>query len=190
MRSSYRPPHGTEGKQRLAVRGPIPREEYVRRVREALAADYTALRDSPLCELPGVAALARTEYSRKIYPEASALRAVLEQAFNQVLTGLEGIQDRRLQQVATYLRLVRQHAPLREILPEMGLRARSYVQAEIQPQALELLTEAFLKLARRDEVPDGGPSGEQSIHRQKVRRISPVAPLASERHSSQAVAMK
>lgn len=134
------------------TRGPTPRVEYVRRVREAIAADYTTLRSSPLCELPGVAALARTEYSRRIYPEASALRALLEQAFGQVLSGLEGIEDRRLQQVATYLRLARQHAPLRAMLPEMGLRARSYVQAEIQPQALELLTEAFLKLARQGEA--------------------------------------
>lgn len=142
-------------------RGPTPRSEYMRRVRQAIAADYTTLRDSPLCELPGVAALARTEYSRRIYPEAAALQALLDQAFSQALDGLEGIEDRRMQQVATYLRLARQHTPLREILPEMGLRARSYVQAEIQPQALDLLTDAFLRLARRDDAPDGGSSAER-----------------------------
>ncbi len=170
---SDRPPHAQHSRPAAkrkasiagpASHGPTPRSEYVRRVRQAIAADYTTLRDSPLCELPGVAALARTEYSRKIYPEASALRALLEQAFSQVLAGLEGIEDRRLQQVATYLRLARQHAPLRAILAEMGLRARSYVQAEIQPQALELLTDAFLWLARRDEVSEANApktSGQQ-----------------------------
>lgn len=63
---------------------------------------------------------------------------------------MAGIDDRRLQQVATYLRLARQRVPLRVIVQELGLHARSYVQAEIQPHALELLTEAFLQLARRD----------------------------------------
>lgn len=143
------------GQARSAARGPKSHDEYIRRVREALAADYTGLRDSPLCELPGVAALARTKYSRKIYPSASALRALLDQAFSEVLAELEDIDDRRLQQVATYLRLVRQHVPLREIIPQLGLRARSYVQAKIQPQALGLLTDAFLQLARRDEEHGG-----------------------------------
>lgn len=160
---------------RAATRGPKPRQEYVRRVREAITSDYTRLRDSPLCELPGVAALAQREYSRKIYPEASALRALLDQAFTQVLASLEGIEDRRLQHIATYLRLVRQHAPLREILPEMGLRARSYVQAEIQPQALKLLTDAFLRLARRDELSDDGLSSERQVSSERTHNIGPVA---------------
>jgi len=145
----------TTGHAHSVARGPKSRDEHIRRVREALAADYTKLRDSPLCELPGVASLARTKYSRKIYPSASALQALLDQAFTEVLAELEDIDDRRLQQVATYLRLVRQHVPLREIIPQLGLRARSYVQAKIQPQALGLLTDAFLQLARRDEEHGG-----------------------------------
>ena len=138
------------GATHASVRGPTSHEEYVRRVREALAADYTGLRDSPLCELPGVAMLARTKYNRKIYPSASALQALLDQAVTQVLSELDDIDDKRLQQVATYLRLARRRARLREILNELGLHARSYLQAEIQPQALGILTDAFLELARQE----------------------------------------
>ncbi|MGH2484928.1 MAG: hypothetical protein ACRDHE_02845, partial [Ktedonobacterales bacterium] len=70
--------------------GHVRREEYVRRVREALAAEYFALAQSPLTELPGVMALARSDYCRKIYPTASALRALLNRALDLALAEVDG----------------------------------------------------------------------------------------------------
>ncbi len=134
-----------------AARGPIRRDEYVRRVREALAADYVSLGASSLCELPGVVRLARSEFRRKIYPEASALRSLLDRAYTLALEELDGLEARRPKQVATYLRLAREGMPLTDITHQLGLQSRSYVHATIQRRALELVTEAFLQLTRRDE---------------------------------------
>lgn len=68
----------------------------------ALAADYTTLCDSPLCELPGVITLARTTYSRRFFPTASALRALLDRAYANALEEISSIDERRMRQVATY----------------------------------------------------------------------------------------
>lgn len=132
-------------------RGPTRRDEYVRRVRDALGADYAALRTSPLCELPGVQALARSDFNRKIYPTASALKTLLDQAYSAALEELAGVEDRRVQEVATYLRLFRQGVSVTEITHQLGFHSRSYVHREIQRQALELVTDAFLQLARQTE---------------------------------------
>lgn len=148
---SSRPTTRAAAPAHSAARGPIRRDEYVRRVREALAADYVSLGTSSLCELPGVVRLARTEFRRKIYPEASALRSLLDQAYALALEELDGLEARRPQQVATYLRLAREGMPLTDITRQLGLQSRSYVHGTIQRQALELVTEAFLQLARRDE---------------------------------------
>jgi hypothetical protein len=40
------------------------------------------------------------------------------------------------------------------IAKELGLHGRSYVHRQIQRQALELVTEAFLRLARQAQLPD------------------------------------
>ena len=133
-------------------RGPIRRDEWVRRVREALHADYTALGTSPLCDLPGVLALARSDFSRRIYPTAAAVRALLDRAYDAALLELDGVADRRMRQVATYLQLAREGVPITQIAPQIGLRSRSYVHREIQRQALELITEAFLQLARQPDI--------------------------------------
>ena len=139
-------------KQSMA-RGPTRREEYIRRVRDALHADYATLHTSPLCELPGVVALARGEFSRKIFPTASALRALLDRAYSVAIEELAGVEDRRLQQIGTYLQLSRQGVSVTEITRQLGLHSRSYVHREIQRQALELVTEAFLQLARQVDAP-------------------------------------
>jgi hypothetical protein len=130
-------------------RGPIPREEYQRRIRTALAADYATLSASPLCSLPGVITLARGEYARRIYPEAAALRALLDHACALALEEVDGLEDKRMRQIATYLRLTRQRVPVAEITRQLGLHSRSYVHATIQRQALALITEAFLLNAQR-----------------------------------------
>jgi hypothetical protein len=136
-------------------RGPIRREEWIRRVRDALHADYANLRASPLCELPGVLALARTDFCRKIFPTASALRALLTRAYEAALAELDGVGDRRLQQISTYLKLARDGVAVTKITQQLGFHSRSYVHRQIQRQALELVTEAFLQLARQtDEVRD------------------------------------
>lgn len=134
---------------RPATRGPRPRQEYVRRVREALGAEYLELSASPLCELPQVVELARTTYQRKICPAASALRALLNQAYEAALMELDGVEDRRLQRVATYLRLAREGMPKSEITHQLGFHSRSHVHTVIERQAMELVTEAFLQRARR-----------------------------------------
>lgn len=125
-------------------RGRTPRKDYLQRVKEALDADYTQLRASPLCELPGVVALARTGYSHRIYPSAAALRALLDRAYQAALDELAGIEDYRLQRVHTYLQLARVGKSVVAITRELGLHSRSYVHRQIQRQALELVTEAFL----------------------------------------------
>lgn len=147
-RSSSRPSMSSSPGH-AAPRGPRPRQEYVRRVREALSAEYLELSASPLCELPQVAELARTTYQRKICPAASALRALLNQAYEAALAELDGVEDRRLQQVATYLRLAREGVPKGEITHQLGFRSRSHVHTAIERQAMELVTEAFLQRARR-----------------------------------------
>jgi hypothetical protein len=40
------------------------------------------------------------------------------------------------------------------ITRELGLHSRSYVHRQIQRQALEILTEAFLQLARQSQLPE------------------------------------
>ncbi len=142
-------PRRGKASARTAKRGPTSRDEYIHRVREALAADYLDLSASPLCELPQVIELARTTYSRKIFPEASALRALLNQAYEAALVELDGVEDRRLQRVATYLRLVREGVPKGEITHHLGFHSRSHMHTAIERQALELVTEAFIQRARR-----------------------------------------
>jgi hypothetical protein len=56
-----------------------------------------------------------------------------------------------MQQIATYLHLRRQGISVSEITHQLGLQSRSYVHSTIQRQALELVTEAFLLLARQSE---------------------------------------
>ena len=136
-------------------RGPTRREEYLQRVREALTADYTTLHRSPLCELPGVVALAQSEYQRRIFPAAAALRVLLDRAIAAALAEVERLKDKRAQQTATYLRLATQCVPVTEITRQLGLHSRSYVHTAIQRPALELITEAFLQLARQPEQATG-----------------------------------
>lgn len=150
QRNNSLPPKAVS-QPRTSPRGPTRHEEYVRRVRNALGADYSALRDSPLCELPGVQALARSSFNRKIYPAASALRALLDRAYTAALEELADVEDRRVQEIATYLRLSRQGVSVIEITHQLGFHSRSYVHREIQRQALELVTDAFLQLARQTE---------------------------------------
>jgi hypothetical protein len=97
--------------------------------------------------------LARTDFARKIFPTASALKALLDRAYDAALAEVEGIEDRRVQQVATYLRLAREGISVTTITHRLGLHSRSYVHQEIQRQALELITEAFLQLARQADPP-------------------------------------
>lgn len=130
-------------------RGPTRHEEYVRRVREALAADYATLHTSPLSELPGVVSLAQSQYSRKIFPTACALRALLDRAFQAAIEELDGVDDPELQQVQVYLQLTHQGVSVAAITRQLGAHSRSYVHREIQRQAFELITEAFLQLARQ-----------------------------------------
>lgn len=142
--------------------GPVRHEEYVRRVHEALSAEYFALAQSPLAELPGVVALARSEYARKIYPTASALRALLGRALDLAMAEVEGSDEKRLQQVATCLRLIRQHASIPHITEQLGLHSQSYVRMRIRRQALELVTDAFLQLARKTDEKTDDKSNETS----------------------------
>ncbi len=65
------------------------------------------------------------------------------------LAELDGVHERRVQQVATYLQLAREGVSVTTITHRLGLHSRSYVHQEIQRQALELITEAFLQLARQ-----------------------------------------
>jgi hypothetical protein len=65
---------------------------------------------------------------------------------------LDGVADRRIHQVATYLQLAREGLPVTQIVQRLGLRSRSYVHREIQRQALDLITEAFLQLARQSDA--------------------------------------
>lgn len=141
-------PRSTATRPPPTTRGPTPRDEYVRRVREALNADYTALRSSPLCELPGVVTLARTTYSRKIFPTASALRALLDHAYTNAIEEIGAIDDHRMRQVATYLRLAHEGKSVTAITHDLGRRSRSHVHTDIQREAFEILTAAFLQLAR------------------------------------------
>lgn len=135
-------------------RGRTPRKDYRQRVKEALDSDYTVLCESPLCALPGVVALARTRYSHRIYPAAAALRTLLDRAYQASLDEVAGIEDHRLQQVHIYLQLAREGKSIVTITKELGLHSRSYVHRQIQRQALELVTEAFLQVARQTRPED------------------------------------
>ena len=60
----------------------------------------------------------------------------------------------RLRQIRTYLHLAREGKSVVAITRELGLHSRSYVHRQIQRQALELVSEAFLQLARQAQLPD------------------------------------
>jgi hypothetical protein len=51
--------------------------------------------------------------------------------------------------------LAREGKSVVAITKELGLHSRSYVHRQIQRQALELVTEAFLQLARQVQLADG-----------------------------------
>jgi hypothetical protein len=59
--------------------------------------------------------------------------------------------------MATCLRLTQQRLPVTEFTRQLGLHRRSDVQTTIQRQALELVTEAFLRLARAERPVDHCP---------------------------------
>jgi hypothetical protein len=108
--------------------------------------------ESSLCAQPGVGVLARTRYCYRIYLAAAALRTLLDRAYQAALDELAGIEDRRLQQVHSYLQLAREGKSVVAITRELGLHSRSYVHRQIQRQALDLVTEAFLQLARQNQT--------------------------------------
>ncbi len=110
--------------------------------------------DVNLPALPGVAALARTRYSHRIYPAATALRALLDRAYQAALDELAGIEDRRLRQVHSYLQLAREGKSVVAITKELGLHSRSYVHRQIQRLGLKLVTEALVQLARSAQRPN------------------------------------
>jgi hypothetical protein len=134
-----------------ARRGPIARGEYQRRARTALTADFALLGESPLCGLRGVVALARGAFAQRIFPEAAPLSTLLDRAYELALEEVDGLEDKRMKQIATYLRLARQRLPVADITPQLGLHSRSYAHETIQRQALDLITEAFLFSARSVE---------------------------------------
>jgi hypothetical protein len=144
-----RPEHSDAG--RTASNKQRSCADLVQVVRAALRAEYAELAGSPLCALPGVVALARRQYPRKLYPAASAVRALLAQAHADALAELEDVDDRHAQQVATYLRLARDGLPVTTITRQLGLSSRSSLYRAIQPQALDLITEAFLRRVRHIE---------------------------------------
>ena len=109
--------------------------------------------ERPLCALPGVAVLARSRYSQRIYPAAAALRTLLDRAYQAALDELAGTEDHRLQQVHTNLQLAREGKSVVAITRELGLHSRSYVHRQIQRQALDLITEAFLQVAKQSQLP-------------------------------------
>jgi len=168
-------------RSRSASRGPIPRDEYVRRIREAVNADYTALQSSPLCELPGVVALARTTYSRKIFPTASALRALLDRAYANAIEEVSVLDDHRMRQVATYLRLAREGKSVTAITRELGRRSRSHVHTDIQREAFEILTAAFLQLARDAAASTAAGQAQMSSASHTVRP-TPAAGTSGAEH--------
>jgi hypothetical protein len=142
------------------------RAEVVELVRAALSAEYAALASSPLCDLPGVVSLARRQYAHKLYPAASALRALLTHAYTEALNELDGVDDRRSQRVATYLRLARDGMPVTGITQRLGLRSTSYAHHTIQRRAIELVTEAFVRRACRpddDDLDGHGPIPHRSL---------------------------
>lgn len=130
----------------------------VRLVRQALNSDAVSLSRSPLCELPGVVALARHQYAHKVYPEAAALRALLAQAYTAALAEIDELDERRARLMATYLRLARQGVSVAEITRQLGLRSRSFVHREVQRPALQCVTDAFLRLAGAPPSDGGAPS--------------------------------
>jgi hypothetical protein len=83
------------------------------------------------------------------------LRTLLDRAYQAALDEVAGIEDHRLQQAHISLQLAREGKSVVAITREIGLHSRSYVHRQIQLQALELVTEAFLQLARQAQLADG-----------------------------------
>jgi hypothetical protein len=81
-------------------------------------------------------------------------RALLDRAYQAAIDEIGSIEDRRLQQVHCYLQLAREGKSVVTITRQLGLHSRSYVHRQIQRQALELVTEAFLQLARQAQYLD------------------------------------
>jgi hypothetical protein len=79
---------------------------------------------------------------------------MLWRAFQAALDEHVGIEDHRLQQVHTYRQLAGEGKSVVAITRVLGLHSCSYVHRQIQRQALELVTEAFLQLARQAQPAD------------------------------------
>ena len=109
-------------------------------------------------------------------PSGRSVITLLDCVNQAALDETVGIENRRLQQVQTYLRLAREGKSVVASTRELGLHSRSYVHRQIQRQALELVTEAFLQLARLAQLPDDHLSSkwEVSLREMPARRI--VAP--------------
>jgi len=87
-------------------------------------------------------------------PSGRSVITLLDCVNQAALDETVGIENHRLKQVHTHLQLAREGKSVVAITRELGLHSRSYVHRQIQRQALELVTEAFLQLARRVRLPD------------------------------------
>ncbi len=79
---------------------------------------------------------------------------LLDCAYQAALDEVEDSEDHRLRQVHAYQQLAREGKSVVAITQGLGLHSRSYVHRQIQHQALGLVTEAFLQIARQSQSPE------------------------------------
>jgi len=113
------------------------------------------LEDSPLVRLPAVRWLAQTKYLRVMFPSAFALRLMLLESVNQMLSDLADMPN--YQRELRFLHGFIQGRSVAEISRELSL-SREHVARTVQPRALKLVAKVFL--IRASDNPMDAPAKE------------------------------
>ena len=108
--------------------------------------DGTALRRSPLIEMPVVATVANEKYRGQYWGHSSALRDVLTEACARLEAGVYGNERRR--RLVTFLSLYCTETDVREIARQLGVH-RSTIYRYVMEPAFDLLAEEMVRNSTR-----------------------------------------
>lgn len=140
--------------------GPPSRGELLQRVDHAIRSrgDRIALNQSPLSRHPVIVQLAAARYARTIYPDAAALRSLLDRAVADTVSALE--HDPGLSRVQVFLRRYQAGVSIAAIGAELGL-SREHCSRALKRQALELVSARLFQLLAQLEAGLGAAPNQE-----------------------------
>ncbi len=154
--------------------GPASFDEVVARVGHALRniGDRIELNRNPLTRLASIERLAQARYSRRLHPQAVALREIVERALGDVVRELEG--EARMEQIRTFLVLYGSGATVAAASRKLGI-SREHCSRTIRKRALALVAGRFVRLAieRRGEIV-GYQEADQPAGRRRTSSLRTV----------------